>query len=58
MAQYSAPPLSYPLVVKTFQKSFGKSPDQMFDTFTRSAVNAASIGQVHQATKDGRKIGH
>jgi predicted unusual protein kinase regulating ubiquinone biosynthesis (AarF/ABC1/UbiB family) len=56
MAQYSAPPLSYPLVVKTFQKSFGKSPENMFDTFTRSAVNAASIGQVHQATKDGKKL--
>ncbi|WP_373494166.1 ABC1 kinase family protein [Aquiflexum sp.] len=56
MAQYSAPPLSYPLVVKTFQKSFKKSPDEMFDTFTRSAVNAASIGQVHQATKDGKKL--
>lgn len=56
MAQYSAPPLSYPLVVKTFQKSFKKSPDEMFDTFTRSAVNAASIGQVHQATKNGKKL--
>jgi predicted unusual protein kinase regulating ubiquinone biosynthesis (AarF/ABC1/UbiB family) len=54
MAQYSAPPLSYPLVVKTFQKYFGKSPERIFDTFTRSAVNAASIGQVHQATKDGK----
>lgn len=54
MAQYSAPPLSYPLVVKTFQKYFGKTPEQLFDTFTRSAVNAASIGQVHQATKDGQ----
>ncbi|WP_297338295.1 AarF/ABC1/UbiB kinase family protein [Algoriphagus sp.] len=51
MAQYSAPPLSYPLVVKTFQQHFGKSPEQLFETFTRSAVNAASIGQVHQATK-------
>jgi predicted unusual protein kinase regulating ubiquinone biosynthesis (AarF/ABC1/UbiB family) len=56
MAQYSAPPLSYPLVVKTFQKYFGKSPEQIYDTFTRSAVNAASIGQVHQATKDGKKL--
>jgi predicted unusual protein kinase regulating ubiquinone biosynthesis (AarF/ABC1/UbiB family) len=54
MAQYSAPPLSYPLVVKTFQKYFGKSPERIFDTFTRSAANAASIGQVHQATKDGK----
>src|SRR5687768_17123777 len=25
MAQYSAPPLSYPLVVRTFQRQFGKS---------------------------------
>jgi predicted unusual protein kinase regulating ubiquinone biosynthesis (AarF/ABC1/UbiB family) len=54
MAQYSAPPLSYPLVVKTFQKYFAKTPEQVFDTFTRSAINAASIGQVHQATKDGK----
>ena len=51
MAQYSAPPLSYPLVVKTFQKYFGKTPEGLFDSFTRSAVNAASIGQVHQAKK-------
>ena len=54
MAQYSAPPLSYPLVVKTFQKYFGKTPESLFETFTRSAVNAASIGQVHQATKNGK----
>ncbi len=56
MAQYSAPPLSYPLVVKTFQKYFGQTPEGLFDTFTKSAVNAASIGQVHQATKDGKKL--
>jgi predicted unusual protein kinase regulating ubiquinone biosynthesis (AarF/ABC1/UbiB family) len=56
MAQYSAPPLSYPLVVKTFQKYFQKTPEQLFDTFTRAAVNAASIGQVHQATKGGKTL--
>jgi predicted unusual protein kinase regulating ubiquinone biosynthesis (AarF/ABC1/UbiB family) len=56
MAQYSAPPLSYPLVVKTFQKYFSQSPEKLFDTFTRSAVNAASIGQVHQATQQGRTL--
>jgi LytS/YehU family sensor histidine kinase len=56
MAQYSAPPLSYPLVVKTFQKYFGKGPEQLFDTFTKSAVNAASMGQVHQATRNGKKL--
>jgi predicted unusual protein kinase regulating ubiquinone biosynthesis (AarF/ABC1/UbiB family) len=56
MAQYNAPPLSYPLVVKTFRKYFGKSPDQIFDTFSTKAVNAASIGQVHQATLNGKKL--
>lgn len=56
MAQYSAPPLSYPLVVKTFQKHFGKGPEQIFETFTRKAVNAASMGQVHQATLKGKKL--
>jgi predicted unusual protein kinase regulating ubiquinone biosynthesis (AarF/ABC1/UbiB family) len=49
-AQYTAPPLSYPLVVKTFVNQFGKKPEEVFETFTKNAVNAASIGQVHQAT--------
>jgi predicted unusual protein kinase regulating ubiquinone biosynthesis (AarF/ABC1/UbiB family) len=56
MAQYSAPPLSYPLVVKTFQKYFGMGPAEMFDTFTTKATNAASMGQVHQATLKGKKL--
>ena len=56
MAQYSAPPLSYPLVIKTFQRYFGKNPEQLFDSFTRSAVNAASMGQVHKATLNGKKL--
>tara|TARA_Y100000385_G_scaffold280810_1_gene332560 strand:+ start:257 stop:1543 length:1287 start_codon:yes stop_codon:yes gene_type:complete len=56
MAQYSAPPLSYPLVVRTFQKQLGKRPLDVFDTFSKNAVNAASIGQVHQATLNGKKL--
>lgn len=56
MAQYSAPPLSFPLVVKTFKQYFGKGPEQLFDTFTHKAVNAASMGQVHQATLNGIKL--
>ena len=56
LAQYSAPPLSYPLVVKTFRQHFGKGPTDIFDTFTKNAVNAASIGQVHKATKDGKTL--
>lgn len=56
MAQYSAPPLSGPLVVKTFQKYFHKTPQQIFDTFSLEAINAASIGQVHLATLQGKKL--
>lgn len=56
MAQYSAPPLSYPLVVKTFKRYFGKGPEEIFDTFTHKAMNAASMGQVHQATLGKKKL--
>jgi predicted unusual protein kinase regulating ubiquinone biosynthesis (AarF/ABC1/UbiB family) len=56
MAQYNAPPLSYPLIVKTFVRTFEKTPDKLFDTFSKEAVNAASIGQVHKATKDGKQL--
>ncbi len=56
LAQYSAPPLSYPLVVKTFRQYFSKTPTELFDKFSKSAVNAASIGQVHEAFLDGKKL--
>ncbi|QHT68531.1 AarF/ABC1/UbiB kinase family protein [Rhodocytophaga rosea] len=56
MAQYSAPPLSGPLVIKTFQKYFGKTPQQLFDSFNMEAANAASIGQVHEAYLQGKKL--
>jgi predicted unusual protein kinase regulating ubiquinone biosynthesis (AarF/ABC1/UbiB family) len=49
-AQYSAPTLSYPLVVRTFRRDMGKSPTDIFDTFSQSALHGASIGQVHRAT--------
>ncbi len=55
MAQYSAPPLSYPLVVKTFNQEFKKSPTDIFDNFTRNAIQAASIGQVHKAEISGQQ---
>lgn len=48
-AQYNVPPLSYPLVVKTFKTYFDKTPTEIFDEFSKQAVNAASIGQVHKA---------
>ena len=56
LAQFSVPPLSAPLVNKTFKNYFGKLPQEIFDTFNATSINAASIGQVHQATKDGKKL--
>ena len=56
LAQFSVPPLSPPLVIKTFKKYFGEHPNDIFDTFNATSVNAASIGQVHIAEKNGEKL--
>ena len=56
LSQFSVPPLSPPLVIKTFKKYLGKSPSELFDSFNATSVNAASIGQVHQAKKNGKKL--
>lgn len=56
LAQFSVPPLSAPLVRKTFKKYLGEYPEAIYDSFTPDSVNAASIGQVHKATKDGKNL--
>ncbi len=56
LAQFSVPPLSPPLIIKTFKNYFGKLPNELFDSFNTTSVNAASIGQVHEAVKDGKKL--
>jgi predicted unusual protein kinase regulating ubiquinone biosynthesis (AarF/ABC1/UbiB family) len=56
LSQFSVPPLSAPLVRKTFKKYLGKYPEDIFDTFERDSINAASIGQVHKATKNGKQL--
>ncbi len=56
LSQYNAPPLSGPLIVQSFRKHFGKTPEKIYDTFNLKSTNAASIGQVHQATLNGKKL--
>lgn len=56
LSQFSVPPLSAPLVRKTFKKYLDKYPEDIFDEFEKDSVNAASIGQVHRAEKDGKKL--
>ncbi|MBX2815394.1 MAG: AarF/ABC1/UbiB kinase family protein [Saprospiraceae bacterium] len=55
LAQFSVPPLSGPLVRRTFRKHLQHSPDEIFDTFDYKAKFAASIGQVHEAWLDGHR---
>lgn len=56
LAQFQVPPLSAPLVRKTFKKYLGQEPEALFDTFEADSVNAASIGQVHRATLNGKNL--
>lgn len=56
LSQFSVPPLSAPLVLKTFKANFGKTPYEVFDEFDAFSVNAASIGQVHLAVKNDKKL--
>jgi predicted unusual protein kinase regulating ubiquinone biosynthesis (AarF/ABC1/UbiB family) len=55
LSQYSAPPMSPPLVIKAFTNAIGKSPYDVFDEFQAKSLAAASIGQVHLAKKDGHQ---
>ncbi|MGB5982483.1 MAG: AarF/ABC1/UbiB kinase family protein [Nonlabens sp.] len=56
LAQFSVPPLSAPLVRKTFKKYQGAYPEEIYDTFSKDSINAASVGQVHKASKDGNEL--
>lgn len=55
-AQFSVPPLSPALVKKTFKRYMGQYPEDLFDTFNYEASKGASMGQVHEATKNGQKL--
>ncbi len=56
LSQFSVPPLSAPLVRKTFKKYLDKYPEELYDTFATQSINAASIGQVHKATLNGKTL--
>lgn len=55
-AQNNAMRLSGPLVMNTFRKYTGQSPHELYDTFNAEAIAAASIGQVHEAYKNDKRL--
>lgn len=56
LSQFSVPPLSAPLVRRTFKRYLSKYPEEVFDVFEKDSINAASIGQVHKAQKNGKEL--
>ncbi|HEY8042035.1 MAG TPA: AarF/UbiB family protein, partial [Polyangiaceae bacterium] len=55
--QDHVPPHPFRDVERTFQASFGRSPEACFSSIEREPIAAASLGQVHAAVlKDGRKV--
>ncbi len=56
LSQYSAPPMSGPLVIKTYKSATGRYPTEDFDFFDTKSLAAASIGQVHLARKGEKEF--
>ncbi len=51
--QDDAPHFSYGKVKKIFKEETGKEPEEIFDSFNKEPLAAASIGQVHKAVYKG-----
>jgi predicted unusual protein kinase regulating ubiquinone biosynthesis (AarF/ABC1/UbiB family) len=49
-------PFDYADVEQTFIAELAKTPSEIFDSFERFPIATASIGQVHVAYVDGRKV--
>jgi len=52
----SIPPINKALIRKIIKQELGNYPQNIFDNFENNAFGAASLGQVHIATKDDRKL--
>lgn len=55
--QSQAPPMSYATIREVIRRDLGAPPEEIFKDFSRTAMAAASLGQVHRATlPDGTDV--
>jgi ubiquinone biosynthesis protein len=55
--QDAVPPHPYHDIERTFQRSLGRTPHELFTEFEHEPLAAASLGQVHRAkTQDGQVV--
>jgi len=52
----SIPPINKALIRKIVKQELGDYPQNIFDTFDNKAFGAASLGQVHRATKEKKEL--
>ena len=50
------PPVPARDIRREIERAYGRTPEQLFDTFDNTPVAAASLGQVHRAVHQGRQV--
>lgn len=50
------PPVPLEAVERTIVESYGKPPSELFERFDANPIAAASLGQVHRASYEGREV--
>jgi predicted unusual protein kinase regulating ubiquinone biosynthesis (AarF/ABC1/UbiB family) len=50
------PPVPLEAVERTIVESYGQPPESLFEWFDKTPIAAASLGQVHRATYEGRDV--